>query len=279
MTGIVAKQSTALTLIAGPILDSAGAEYTSAVIGDLSISKNGGTLTALAAAATLTHISNGQYTLVLTTGNTDTLGTIQNTCNKSTYQMRTLERQIVPANVYDAVVAGSDVLQVDVTQLLGDDTSATDLKDFADAGYDPATNKVQGVVLVDTLTTYTGNTPQTGDSYPIASSGTHGNAALKTLIDAIDDFIDTEVAAIKAKTDNIPSDPADASDVAAQFSSLASTLSTIAAYCDTEVAAILADTNELQTDWVNGGRLDLILDARASQSSVDDLSLNSMEVY
>ena len=29
----------------------------------------------------------------------------------------------------------------------------------------------------------------------------------------------------------------------------------------TQAAAILADTNELQTDWVNGGRLDLILDA------------------
>jgi hypothetical protein len=36
-----------------------------------------------------------------------------------------------------------------------------------------------------------------------------------------------------------------------------------------ETAAIVADTNELQTDWANGGRLDLILDARASQASVD----------
>lgn len=30
---------------------------------------------------------------------------------------------------------------------------------------------------------------------------------------------------------------------------------------DTEVAAILADTGELQTDWANGGRLDLLIDA------------------
>ena len=29
----------------------------------------------------------------------------------------------------------------------------------------------------------------------------------------------------------------------------------------TQLAAIVADTNELQTDWVNGGRLDLIIDA------------------
>jgi hypothetical protein len=32
---------------------------------------------------------------------------------------------------------------------------------------------------------------------------------------------------------------------------------------------IVADTNEVQTDWADGGRLDLILDARASQASVD----------
>lgn len=32
----------------------------------------------------------------------------------------------------------------------------------------------------------------------------------------------------------------------------------------TDVDAILADTNELQTDWVNGGRLDLILDTAAA---------------
>jgi hypothetical protein len=38
-----------------------------------------------------------------------------------------------------------------------------------------------------------------------------------------------------------------------------------------ETALIVADTNELQTDWANGGRLDLILDARASQASVDTI--------
>jgi hypothetical protein len=42
-----------------------------------------------------------------------------------------------------------------------------------------------------------------------------------------------------------------------------------------ETALIVADTNELQTDWANGGRLDVILDARASQASVDDLPTNA----
>lgn len=99
-----AKQSTAATLIIGPILDANGVEYASAVIGDISLSKNGATLTALASAATLTYIANGQYTLVTTTGNMDTVGRAQFTCNKSTYQMPPLNVDVLPAPSYDALV-------------------------------------------------------------------------------------------------------------------------------------------------------------------------------
>jgi hypothetical protein len=67
-------------------------------------------------------------------------------------------------------------------------------------------------------------------------------------IDAMDDYIDTEVAAIKAKTDNLPSDPADASDIAASFVTVNNTLATIAGYIDTEVAAIKAKTDNLPVD-------------------------------
>jgi len=80
---------------------------------------------------------------------------------------------------------------------------------------------------------------------PLDAAGTRSavglaSANLDTQLTAIDDYLDTEVAAIKAKTDNLPSDPADASDIAASFSTVNSTLSTIAGYIDTEVAAILA---------------------------------------
>lgn len=85
-------------------------------------------------------------------------------------------------------VAG--VPEVDVTHLGGAAQSATDLKDFADDGYDPATNKVQGVVLVDTITTYTGNTVQTGDSF--ARLGAPAGAS-----------ISADIAAIEAQTDDI----------------------------------------------------------------------------
>lgn len=51
--------------------------------------------------------------------------------------------------------AGTPALKVDTIAIGGTVQSATDLKDFADAGYDPATHKVQGVVLTDTCTTNT----------------------------------------------------------------------------------------------------------------------------
>ena len=50
---------------------------------------------------------------------------------------------------------GTTPQPVNVTQIGGTAQSATDLKDFADTGYDPTTHKVQGVVLTDTCTTNT----------------------------------------------------------------------------------------------------------------------------
>lgn len=54
-----------------------------------------------------------------------------------------------PANIVDSIVDGSDVLDVSVTQLAGVAQSLTDLKDFADAGYDPDTNSVEQVKVND----------------------------------------------------------------------------------------------------------------------------------
>ena len=177
-----AKQSTAATLIVGPILDSTGAEYTSAVIGDLSISKNGGTLTALAAAATLTHIANGQYALVMTTGNLDTLGRLQITCNKSTYQMPPIGLVVVPAMVFDSLVLGTDVLQSDVTQFGG--TAGTFAAGIPTVELDSAAR-----VKLDAVQP---------DYAPLLASGYTAPA-------------NSDITAIKAKTDNLPSDPADQS--------------------------------------------------------------------
>lgn len=132
-----------------------------------------------------------------------------------------------------------------------------------------------------TITTYTGNTPQTGDAYAVVNSGTYGNSALKTIIDTLDDYVDTEVAAIKAKTDQLTftvpnqvdsnaltvvgtADDAVLAAIAALSIPTAVQIRTEIDSNSTQLAAIVADTNELQSDWTNTGRLDTILDTIAS---------------
>lgn len=65
--------------------------------------------------------------------------------------MRGTDSSLLAANVN---VSGG-VVEANVEQIMDDVQSATDLKDLVDAGYDPATNKIQGVVLVDTTTANT----------------------------------------------------------------------------------------------------------------------------
>lgn len=81
-------------------------------------------------------------------------------------------------------------------------------------------------------------------------------AALTTVsgkIDVIDDYIDTEIAAIKAKTDTLPSDPADASDIAAAVAAVSAKIDTVDDFVDTEVAAIKAVTDKLDTAMESDG--------------------------
>jgi hypothetical protein len=131
-----------------------------------------------------------------------------------------------------------------------------------------------------------------GSAEVAASAVTKIQAGLATAT-ALSD-VETTIAAISAKTTNLPTDPADASVVAGLIAAVetkvdtvdtvvdailvdtaeigaagagltalasAANLATVAGYLDTEIAAVLADTNELQTDWANGGRLDLLIDA------------------
>jgi hypothetical protein len=69
--------------------------------------------------------------------------------------------------------------------------------------------------------------------------------ATQTSVDTVDDFLDTEIAAIKAKTDNLPSDPADASDIAAAFAVTNGKIDVVDDFLDTEIAAIKTQTDKL----------------------------------
>jgi hypothetical protein len=72
----------------------------------------------------------------------------------------------------------------------------------------------------DALTTALTTSGSVGKRIADNLDATVTSRASQTSLDAVDDYVDTEVAAIKAKTDNLPTDPADASDIAAAFTAL-----------------------------------------------------------
>lgn len=153
---------------------------------DIKLWKEGATTEANKNSGGATHIAGGRYYAVLDATDSNTLGKLEINVHVAGALAVRREFMVVSANVYDSLILDTDTLNADVTQLGGVTQSATDLKDFADAGYDPATNKVQGVVLVDTTTT---NTDMRGTD----SAATAANLAI----------VDTTVDAIKTKTDSL----------------------------------------------------------------------------
>ena len=102
----ILKQSTAATVLVGPVLDSAGLAITTAVVGDFQLTKNG-TTAALANPATATHSHNGNYLIALSTGNTDTAGRLVVTVNNSAQAMGTHRYTVLVESVFDAIITNA----------------------------------------------------------------------------------------------------------------------------------------------------------------------------
>jgi hypothetical protein len=194
------KQSTEVKVRVGPFVDKTDGftpetGITLSGADEAELLKHNGAATVSISAATWAAVSScdGWYDLTLTTSYTDTLGQLSVVVQDDSECLPVhCHFMVCTANYWDSKYS-TDVRQVDVTQVGGDSQSATDLKDFADAGYDPGTNKVQGVVLTDTCTTLTGHTAQTGDNY--ARLGAPAGAS-----------VSADIAAVKSDTGNILDD-------------------------------------------------------------------------
>jgi hypothetical protein len=93
-------------VIVGPILDSAGAAKTDEVVTNVLLSKNGGAHAALTT-ETFAHLHGGFYGLTLTTGNTDTLGTLELFLDSGTNTMPAKALNVMTALAWDALYAAS----------------------------------------------------------------------------------------------------------------------------------------------------------------------------
>jgi hypothetical protein len=186
---IIARQSTARTVMIGPVLDADGVAVTDCVVADFEGSVNGGDPAALNGSATLTHRGVGFYSLALTATDLGTVGSFEVTINDTTNACAIKELTVIEEAVYDALFAAS-------------------ANAFTGAA---GSSKVTGVVLTDTVTTYTGNTPQTGDAYARIGATGSGlttlasqssvddlptNAELNTALGTADDAVLAAIAAL-----------------------------------------------------------------------------------
>lgn len=85
--------------------------------------------------------------------------------------------------------------------------------------------------------------------------------------------LDTQLSGINSKTTNLPTDPADASDVAGAFSAVNATLATIAGYLDTEIGAIKAKTDNLPSDPADAS--DITTRFNTLDTAIDALPTNA----
>lgn len=201
------KEDTATTIKLGPFTDiTDGVTYEVGMAAAMNhadtgvrISKNGGAFAARTTATEPVYDAFGYYLVNLDATDAGTSGRLKVIFGApATCLPCEADFEIVNPNIFDSLFAATttDYLQVDTIQLGGATQSATDLKDFADLGYDPTTHKVAEVVLTDTLTTYTGNTPQTGD--PFARIGALG--AGLTAIPTYGDFTTAQKTSLNAAT-------------------------------------------------------------------------------
>jgi len=206
--------------------------------------------------------ADGSYNLTLTADNLDTLGMLDITINDDNLVLPLVRHfSVITANAWDSKYS-TDKLEVDLLQIGGVAQSATDLKDFADTGYNPTTHKVAGVVLADTTTT---NTDMVGTNAAALAETALTNA---TWTDARAGYLDELASA------NLPTDVdgltaavitnAAGTDVAADIIALKA-----------ETVLIVEDTNEMQTDLKNGGRLDALVDLIVADADLARLLLQN----
>lgn len=240
-------------IVLGPFLDSTDGNTaeTGLTIAntDIQIWKNGATTLANKNSGGATHISGGYYYATLDATDTNTLGPLVIFIHVSGALAVRLECCVYPAVVYDAMIAGSDYLQVDAVQVEGSDAT----NQIRDAVVDDATR-----IDASALNTLSGHDPggtiagasavTTVDTVvdsilSLLQNGTYGLEALEALVDELESRL---TAARAGYLDELGS-----ANIPADIDTLLSRVT------DARMGAL--------TDWIDGGRLDLLLDALLSR--------------
>ncbi len=104
----VIRQSTARTILVGPVLDADGAAKTDEVVANIRVTKNG-TVGSAHGSTTLTHDHAGKYKLAMNAGDSDTVGVLEISLTSGTNDMPVRAINVVEEAVFDAMYAASAV--------------------------------------------------------------------------------------------------------------------------------------------------------------------------
>ena len=200
---------------------------------------------------------------------------------------------------FSTLTIANNAVDADLERIKGDAQSVTDAKDFFDDGYDPSTNKVQGVVTTDTATNVTtvnglANNVITAASIAadaitdakVASDVTiaSGTGAVGSVTGAVGSVtgnvggnvtgsVGSVVGAVGSVTGNVGGNVT--GSVGSVSGNVSGSIGSLAAQAKADVNAeadtALADAGVTTTVT---GRIDAAISTRASQASVDDLPTN-----
>lgn len=121
----ILKQNTGVLVLVGPLVDAtdgftAETGVTLSTCSAAAVFKHNGTVSSTISMRSFTHQLAGVYTLSLATSDLDTLGLLTLViAQPSVCRPFRAEFMVVPANTYDSVVAGSDKLDVNVSEIDG----------------------------------------------------------------------------------------------------------------------------------------------------------------
>lgn len=117
---------------------------------DIKLWKTGATTLVSKNSGGATHIANGEYYCVMDATDTDTLGSMKVCVHVSGALSLQVMACVLPAKIYDALIAGSDNLEVDLIQALGTAITAS--------GGRPEVNTtlIEGVDATDQLDAHNG---------------------------------------------------------------------------------------------------------------------------
>lgn len=193
--------------------------------------------------------ADGYYNLSLTAALTDTEGMLTVIVQDDSVCLPVKAQFMVLSQAaYDSMYAAKDsgVMSVDATAISGDTTAADNLELFYDGtGYNAANSTIGTATVAGSVTGAVGSvTGAVGSVTGNVGGNVVGSVGSISGVTFPTNFADLSITVTTGRVD------------VAAIAGTAQTANDNGA----DINAILTDTNELQTDWADGGRLDLIID-------------------